>query len=175
MKIKSLQISNIISFAHVDDIANAPKVTFDKNLNIVIGQNGAGKSTALEIINFVFRRVLFITYSRNRDLYTQRTTIDTNQKKQILAKINDRFAEGLCRPRYFFASFSVFCNNISTSSSPFCQKVLSLISTPIFAKIFFGESDMPEARNVLILGMKAWSCLTDAWSDFEISKPPAYE
>src|SRR3989344_5430017 len=89
MKIKSLQISNIISFAHVDDIANAPKVTFDKNLNIVIGQNGAGKSTALEIINFVFRRVLFIPYSRNRDLYTQRTTIDTNQKKQILAKIND--------------------------------------------------------------------------------------
>ncbi|MBI4136300.1 MAG: AAA family ATPase [Candidatus Vogelbacteria bacterium] len=89
MKIKSLQISNIISFAHVDDIANAPKVTFDKNLNIVIGQNGAGKSTALEIINFIFRRVLFIPYNRNRDLYIQRTTIDANQKKQILAKIND--------------------------------------------------------------------------------------
>lgn len=89
MKIKSLQISNIISFAHVDDIANAPKVTFDKNLNIVIGQNGAGKSTALEVINFVFRRVLFVPYNRNRDLYTQRTTIDANQKKQILAKISD--------------------------------------------------------------------------------------
>jgi len=89
MKIKSLQISNIISFAHVDDIANAPKITFDNNLNIIIGQNGAGKSAALEVINFIFRRAILVPYNRNRDLYTQRTTIDSNQKKQILAKIND--------------------------------------------------------------------------------------
>src|SRR3989344_3564939 len=89
MKIKSLQISNIISFAHVEDIANAPKITFDNNLNIIIGQNGAGKSAALEVINFIFRRALLVPYNRNRDLYTQRTTIDSNQKKQILAKISD--------------------------------------------------------------------------------------
>jgi predicted ATP-dependent endonuclease of OLD family len=89
MKIKSLQVSNILSFKHFENIVDAPKITFDKNLSILIGQNGSGKSTALEIINFIFRRVLFIPYDRNRDLYTQRTTIDANQKKQILAKINN--------------------------------------------------------------------------------------
>jgi predicted ATP-dependent endonuclease of OLD family len=88
MKLKSLQISNIICFAHVEDIANAPKITFDKNLNIVIGQNGAGKSTALEVVNFIFRRVLLIPYHRNPDLYSQRTSIDSDQKRQILAKIS---------------------------------------------------------------------------------------
>lgn len=89
MKIKSLQISNILTFKYVENIANAEKVSFNNNFNILIGQNGAGKSTALEVVNFIFRRVLFVPYNRNRDLYTQRTTIDTDQKRQILAKINN--------------------------------------------------------------------------------------
>jgi len=89
MKIKSLQISNILSFAHVEDIENAPKITFDKNLSILIGQNGSGKSTALEVINFIFRRVLFVPYNRNADLYTKRTTINTDEKRRILSKIDN--------------------------------------------------------------------------------------
>lgn len=89
MKVKSLQISNIWCFKYVEDITDAPKISFDKNFNILIGQNGAGKSTVLEVINFVFRRVLFIPYNRNRDLYGQRTIIGSDQKKTILAKIND--------------------------------------------------------------------------------------
>lgn len=89
MKIKFLQVSNILSFKHFENIEDAPKITFDKNLSILIGQNGSGKSTALEIINFIFRRVLFIPYNRNRDLYIQRTTIDVKQKKQILAKMSN--------------------------------------------------------------------------------------
>ncbi len=89
MKIKSLQISNIWIFKYVENIANAPKISFDKNFNILIGQNGAGKSTALEVVNFVFRRVLFMPYNRNQDLYSQRTTIDANQKKTILKKIDN--------------------------------------------------------------------------------------
>lgn len=89
MKIKSLHISNIWSFKYFDDINNAPKITFDKNFNILIGQNGAGKSTVLEVINFVFRRVLFVPYNRDRDLYGQRSIIDSNQKKTILKKIDN--------------------------------------------------------------------------------------
>lgn len=86
MKIKSLQISNILVFKFVDDIADAETISFDPNFNILIGQNGAGKSTALEVINFIFRRVLFVPYSRNRDLYSQRASIESGQKKTILAK-----------------------------------------------------------------------------------------
>lgn len=89
MKIKSLQISNVLSFKYVDNISNSTKISFDKNFNILIGQNGAGKSTVLEVINFIFRRVLFVPYNRNQDLYKQRQTIDVNQKKTILAKINN--------------------------------------------------------------------------------------
>lgn len=89
MKVKSLQISNIWSFKYVENIGNAPKISFDKNFNILIGQNGAGKSTALEVINFIFRRVLFVPYNRNQDLYSQRAVIDTEQRKTILAKINN--------------------------------------------------------------------------------------
>lgn len=88
MKIKSLQISNVLVFKFIEDIANAEKIIFDPNFNILIGQNGAGKSTALEVINFIFRRVLFVPYSRNRDLYNQRATIDIGQKKSILTKFN---------------------------------------------------------------------------------------
>src|SRR3972149_8567557 len=86
MKIKSLQISNVLVFKFFEDIANAEKIAFDPNFNIPIGPNGAGKSTVLEIINFIFRRVLFVPYNRNRDLYSQRSTIEANQKKTILAK-----------------------------------------------------------------------------------------
>lgn len=89
MKIKSLQVSNVLSFAYVQDIANAPKLSFNKNLSILIGQNGSGKSTVLEVINFIFRRVLFVPYNRNTDLYTKRMTINADEKKRILAKIDN--------------------------------------------------------------------------------------
>ena len=89
MKIKSLQISNVWTFKHFEDIANAPKITFDKNFNILIGQNGAGKSTVLEVINFIFRRVLFVPYNRDQDLYGKRTTINADEKKNILKKIDN--------------------------------------------------------------------------------------
>ena len=59
MKIKSVQISNILSFQHFDDITDAPLIQFDNAFNILIGPNGSGKSTALEAINFVLTQVLF--------------------------------------------------------------------------------------------------------------------
>ena len=52
MKIKTLQISNILSFKYHENIENAEKITFEDDLNIIIGENGSGKSTALEVINF---------------------------------------------------------------------------------------------------------------------------
>ncbi len=86
MKIKSLQISNIWSFQYFENIENAPNITFDKNFNIMIGQNGAGKSTALEVINFIFKRILFTPYNRNRDLYSQKSSAPEHQRRTILAR-----------------------------------------------------------------------------------------
>jgi predicted ATPase len=94
MKIVSLQLSNILSFKHFDDIENAEKVSFDDDLNIIIGENGSGKSTALEVINFLFRRVLYKQYNLNQDLYTQRSRIDSTQRKQILTPANNNSYSG---------------------------------------------------------------------------------
>ena len=59
MRITDLSISNVLSFRHVDIIDNATTVSFNPSLNIIIGENGAGKSTALEVVNFFFKKVLF--------------------------------------------------------------------------------------------------------------------
>ncbi len=84
MKIKTLQISNIASFKYVEAIESAKKIEFKKDINILIGSNGSGKSTMLEVINFIFKRVIFIPYTIDGNLYKQRKGIDINQKKNIL-------------------------------------------------------------------------------------------
>lgn len=88
MKIKYLQISNVLSFAHYEKIDDAPRITFDDGLNILIGQNGAGKSTVLEVINFIFKRVIFPQFLRNQDTYQRRSTAAPNEIKSIIYKNN---------------------------------------------------------------------------------------
>lgn len=59
MRVNYLQLSNILSFKYEENINNAFKIKFDPDLNIIIGENGSGKSTVLEAMNFVFTRILF--------------------------------------------------------------------------------------------------------------------
>jgi len=94
MIIQYLQISNILSFKHCENINDAEKITFDEGLNIIIGENGAGKSTALEVINFIFKRVLFRQFSVNQDFYSQRNSINVDQKRQILNFSNENSYTG---------------------------------------------------------------------------------
>jgi predicted ATPase len=89
MKIVTLQLSNILSFKYFDSVENAEKISFDDGLNIIIGENGSGKSTALEVINFLFRRVLYKQYNLNQDLYAQRNAVTADQRKQILQPANN--------------------------------------------------------------------------------------
>lgn len=89
MKVKSLQISNIWTFKYFENIDDAPIINFDANFNILIGQNGAGKSTVLEVINFIFKRVLLVPYGRNSDLYVGRSTIEQHQLRSILSRITN--------------------------------------------------------------------------------------
>ncbi|EKD44330.1 MAG: hypothetical protein ACD_71C00177G0002 [uncultured bacterium (gcode 4)] len=94
MKIKELQISNVLSFKYFENMDDATKVTFDDNLNILIWENGAWKSTVLEIINFIFKRVLFTQFIVNQDLYSQKNTIKSDEKKQILLPKNNQSYSG---------------------------------------------------------------------------------
>ncbi len=69
MRVQELQLSNILSFKYEANISNAFKITFDPTLNIIIGGNGSGKSTVLEALNFIFRRVLFKHYKFNQNYF----------------------------------------------------------------------------------------------------------
>lgn len=89
MKIKELQISNILSFKHFDDIDQTPRLTFDGRLNILIGENGSGKSTALEVLNFVFKRVLFVQYNLNQDSLLKKDELSIQDQKQIFSPVNN--------------------------------------------------------------------------------------
>lgn len=94
MRIDYLQISNILSFKFVLDIAQAQKIIFDDGFNIIIGENGAGKSTVLEIINFLFRRVIYRQFNLNRELFERRRAVAVDDRRQVLTRANQQDING---------------------------------------------------------------------------------
>ncbi len=94
MKIDYLQISNILSFPYVDDVSQAEKLTFNNGLNIIIGENGSGKSTVLEIINFLFKRVIYRQYTVNQDLFSRRNSITADERRHVLLPANHQTYSG---------------------------------------------------------------------------------
>ena len=89
MKINRIQISNVLSFKFYDNIESAPEISFDKGLNIIIGENGSGKSTALEVINFLFKKVFYKQYDVKQELYMRKEQINAAEKKQIIQPLNN--------------------------------------------------------------------------------------
>ncbi len=64
MKIKSIRISNILSFAYYENFEEAPEIIFhhrggEGSLHILIGANGSGKSNLVEVLNQIFKKALF--------------------------------------------------------------------------------------------------------------------
>lgn len=94
MRIDYLQVSNILSFPHVSNIEDAEKIAFDDGLNIIIGENGSGKSTALEIINFLFKRVFYRQFAFNRELFGRRQTLSAQDRRQVLQHVEQRDVTG---------------------------------------------------------------------------------
>lgn len=86
MKINKLKISNVLSFKHYDDFSQCPEINFKENLNILIGTNGSGKTTVLEVLNFIFSRTLLHQYSFNESLFDQRGTNPQNLNEVIFAQ-----------------------------------------------------------------------------------------
>lgn len=83
-----------MSFPYVNDISEAQKITFDNGLSIIIGENGSGKSTVLEVVNFLFKRVLYRQYNVNQDLFSQRNAISIEERKQIIQPANQNTYSG---------------------------------------------------------------------------------
>lgn len=68
MKINRIAISNIFSFQYKDEFENEDWINFNDGINIIIGYNGSGKSNFLEIINAIFKQVLFYPSRFNQDI-----------------------------------------------------------------------------------------------------------
>jgi putative ATP-dependent endonuclease of the OLD family len=65
MKIKTVSISNLLSFTARTDVETNPDITFDTHgtegrLHILIGPNGSGKSNFVEVVTHCFRKALFL-------------------------------------------------------------------------------------------------------------------
>lgn len=79
MKIRSVKISNILSFTHHTNIDDAPEARFENGINILVGPNGSGKSSFLEVLNQVMQRFLFSPCVYNKhlldDLINQRSVL----------------------------------------------------------------------------------------------------
>jgi len=58
MKIKSIKISNALSFEYKANIDECEEIAFDEKLNFLIGPNGSGKSNFLEIISEIFKKAI---------------------------------------------------------------------------------------------------------------------
>ncbi len=84
MKIKTIEVSNILSFKYFESYDDYTSINFEDDLNILIGENGAGKSTALEIINFIFKKVLFTNFSLDENSYNQRASLNARDRKNIV-------------------------------------------------------------------------------------------
>ncbi|QJU07375.1 hypothetical protein FBF29_01505 [Candidatus Saccharibacteria bacterium oral taxon 488] len=88
MRVNYLQLSNILSFKYEEDINNAFKIEFNPDLNIIIGENGSGKSTVLETMNFVFTRALF---KRITSRYNDNPSYVTHSK-QATVEVDDSYS-----------------------------------------------------------------------------------
>ncbi|MHB1949465.1 MAG: AAA family ATPase [Gammaproteobacteria bacterium] len=89
MRVEYIQISNILSFKYFEDISKVEKIEFNNDLNILIGENGSGKSTILEVINFIFKRVLFSPVTFNYNVFENRNNTQPNNKKSILNLVDN--------------------------------------------------------------------------------------
>ncbi len=70
MKIKSIKISNILTFENYDDIDKAPEISFDEKLNILIGTNASGKSNFLDIVDSILKSILTLGCTFNEGVIT---------------------------------------------------------------------------------------------------------
>ncbi len=97
MKIKSISISNILSFKSRNDIVANPDIKFDVsgtsgNLHILIGPNGSGKSNYVEILNQVFNKALFLATKLDESHLMKNsgsTMSSTDLKKTITIEANE--------------------------------------------------------------------------------------
>jgi ABC-type lipoprotein export system ATPase subunit len=98
LRVKSIRISNILSFEEKEKIEDAEEIRLKDDLNILIGPNGSGKSNFLEIINQIFRNVLvygttfnpqnIANYDQNPGQHSLVNTIGRNNRSYNLPKNN---------------------------------------------------------------------------------------
>jgi len=88
LNLKSIKISNILTFQAYDNIDDAPQIDFDKKLNILIGTNASGKSNFLEIINEFFKTILTLNCKFDENVIIRNK--DNNQQNPLQDTLSDK-------------------------------------------------------------------------------------
>src|SRR3989339_486600 len=81
MKIKSVKISNILSFAYCENFDVASAVEFKEGINILIWPKGSGKKSFIKILKQIMQKFLFCGYSYRPDLIDNLT-----EQKNVLQR-----------------------------------------------------------------------------------------
>jgi len=93
MKIQSIKISNVLSFKYYDDFSKCPEIKFASGKNdfhILIGPNGSGKSNFLEIINQIFKNILFRRCQFNKNLFLNKNSSTFEREKRNILQPLDQ-------------------------------------------------------------------------------------
>ena len=67
MKIQSLKISNVFSYDYRENIDEAEMMILNQWINILIWPNGSGKSSIIEILNQIFKKIFFMHPNINKN------------------------------------------------------------------------------------------------------------
>jgi predicted ATP-dependent endonuclease of OLD family len=88
MKLIELRISNVMSFKFCDSIDDTQPIAFSNDLNVLIGENGAGKTTVLEVVNFLFKQVFLKKFRIDDANLAKEDQLQPNLVKSIVVPFN---------------------------------------------------------------------------------------
>jgi putative ATP-dependent endonuclease of OLD family len=90
VKLKSVRLSNVLSFAHQEEMGEATELVFetggrDGSLHILVGPNGSGKSNLIDVLAQFFNRAMFQAFGLNRHTLSQRAMVGPVQLRESVS------------------------------------------------------------------------------------------
>lgn len=136
MKVKSVKISNVLSFEFKKNIEDCQEIKFKDGLNILIGSNGSGKSNCLEIISEVLKKGLFRDCVMDVEEIIEDHHDPNHPKSRNIQRINES-------KQYSFSK------NINTHEKPLSIKLTLQLTSQDFENLKFIQNHAENIDRIL--------------------------